>query len=852
MLRSGDYQHQRMRKLYLLAALAIVFVAAAAASVTHVGRLADGTIMTPIGQRLSPWGTRVDVAGRPNSLAVSPDGKVLAIANITSLDLLDLAMRGVTSYPYIGANGHTGTGEAPQGLTFSPDGSTIYVATQRTMLQRFDVKRRAWKSPFKFVGLPQARNEDELVGSLPAGLALSNDGRKLYVALNGANRVLALDASSGRTERIVRLGEAPIGVVRSGSVLAILNWGGAPPTSGQTTRLSGGTAQSVAVDPRSGIAAAGSLSIISLPNLKLQRTIVVGRHPFAGAFVNPGLLAVAEANDDSIALVDIKRGKIVGRSHIALGRGDRWGLQPQALALSRDRHLLFVALAGANAVAKYRITADNRLRFEGAFPTDWYPGALALLPRGSLAVANIKGIGSLASVSNDQPAGDDMPVCGTTDRNGPTQFSSAHDTHMFEGSIGIIGRATLDTVGPSSTARVRELSNPLDAESSNALPAIRHVFFIVRENRTYDQVFGDLPQGDGDSRFTNFPRAITPNAHALAEQYVLLDNFYSAGTQSGDGHQWLTQAATTDYIERSFPAWARSYPKSGDDPIAYAGSGFIWEDALRRGLTVRDYGEFALNKITPRTAGWADFWKARDASKGPARVYAHSEIPDLNPYVDHRFGGFDERIPDQARVDEFIRDLGEYERAGRVPNLILMSLGDDHTAGFDAGFPQPCSMIADNDVALGRIVDHISHSAIWKDSLILVTEDDSQDGFDHVDGHRQVALMIGPYVRRHSVNSHFYNQLSFIRTAEAVLGLPPINRFDAESQVMSDAFATRADLTPYELQPATVALDKMNVPATSLTGERRKLAEELAKLPPDVPDVGRPGLMRRALWLGER
>jgi len=844
-------QQQSMRKRYLIAAFAFVCAAATTAHVTHVGRLADGTTMTPIGQRLAPWGARISFPGRPNSLALSPDGRLLAIANTTSLDLLELRTHALTHYPYIGANGHTGTGEAPQGLAFSPQGSTIYVSTQRTMLQRFDVKRRAWRSPFRFAGLLKARNEDELVGSLPAGLTLSSDGRQLYVALNGENRVVALDAFTGKSQATADLGEAPVGLVRSGNVLAVLNWGGPKPTSGQTTRLSGGTAQPIVVDPRNGIAAAGSVSIVSLPRLKLQRTITVGRHPFAGAFIKPGLLAVAEANDDSISVVDTTQGRVISRIRVSLGPNDRWGSEPQALAVSRDRRFLFVALAGANAVAKYALSANDRLRFEGAFPTDWYPGALAVLSSGGLAVANLKGVGSLATISNDSPGGDDMPVCGATDRNGLTHFTSAHDAHMFQGTIGIVSRAGLDAVSVATTARVRELSDPVDAERSGTVPRIQHVFIIVRENRTYDQVFGDLPQGDGDSRFTNFPRAITPNAHALAEQYVLLDNFYSAGTQSGDGHQWLTQAATTDYIERSFPAWARSYPKSGDDPIAYAASGFVWDDALRHGLTVRDYGEFALNKISPRTAAWSDFWKGRGSANPPARVYAHSEIPDLDPRVDHDFAGFDERIPDQVRADEFIRDITAYERAGRVPNLIMMSLGDDHTSGFDPGFPQPCSMIADNDVALGRIVEHISHSAIWKDSLILVTEDDSQDGYDHIDGHRQVALMIGPYVRRHSVNSHFYNQLSFLRTAEAVLGLPPINRFDAESQPMNDAFTSQPDLTPYELKPATVALDKMNVPITSLTGERRRLAEELAKIPPDVPDAAPAGVMRRALWLGE-
>lgn len=832
-------------------ALLLAFIASTPSSVTRIGRLPDGTIITPIGQRLRPWGRRVEFDGRPNSIALSPDGRLLAIANITSLDLLNLRTNQRQSYAYVGFRGHTGTGESPQGLAFSPNGTTVYVATQRTMIQRFNVGARVWMAPFVFSGLTY-KSGSQPVGSLPAGLALSSDGQRLYAALDAENKLVAQDAFSGRVIGSRMLGIAPVGVFRSGDSLAVLNWGGPIPQRGDTVRPSGSTRQPVAVDASSGIAARGSVSILSLPDLKVRHTVITGRHPFAAVFLTPSLLAVAQANADSVAVIDTSRGIIVSQTRMTLPGDHGWGLEPQALALSPDHRKLFVGLAGANAVARYRITPAHRLIFEGAFPTDWYPGALAALPDGGLAVANLKGIGSLANVSNDSPAGDDMPVCGARDGNGPTGLPGGHDAHMFRGSIGIVNPKELSAIGTGSTSRTVALSRQeSSANAGAAFPHLRHVFFIVRENRSYDQVFGDLPQGNGDSRLTNFPRRITPNAHSLAEQYILLDNFYSSGTQSGDGHQWIVESATTDYIERSFPAWARSYPKSGDDPLAYAGSGFIWENALRHGLTVRDYGEFAVDRVLPRSAVWSDFWKSRGShAAARASVYAHSEIPDLDPYVDHRFGGFDLRIPDQLRADEFTADLSRYERAGRVPNLVLMLLGDDHTSGFDPKFPQPCSMVADNDLALGRIVQYISHSSFWKDSLILVTEDDSQDGLDHVDGHRQVALMIGPYVRRHAVDSHMYNQLSFIRTLEAVLGLPPMNRFDSSSAIMSDAFVHNPDFTPYDVRAENVALGRMNLATSELRGERRRLAEEMIGVPPDVPDAVSPAVMQRVLWLG--
>lgn len=835
-----------------LAAATALSLTGAQAPMTTVGRQPDGSVLTPIGQRLDPVGTRIEFDGRPTSLALSPDGATLAVANITSLDLIERTTNHRITYAYPGANGHTGSAAAARGLIFSPDGRTLYASTQRDAVQRFDVASRRWRSPLIFKGGPQTvvSGETFSLGSLPQGLALSDDGRTLYVALNAENRVVAVDAGTGRALASAVTGIAPNALARSGRTLAVLNLGGRMPQSGDVERASGQTGQMVPIDARTGMPAGGTVTLLDTAGLRVRATVRVGRHPAAALFLDPHTLLVAESNDDALAIVDVDSGKVVGRLKTRLPADAGWGTEPQALAASADGKDLFVALAGANAVAVYSLATPHQPAFVGALPTDWYPAALASLPDGGLAIGNLKGLGSLGLVSNDAPAPDDMPKCDRKASNVPPP-KSGHDVHMYRGSVGLLTPSDVSAAGPQSTARAVALAQggaTTDLQGALGPMNTSHVFIIVKENRTYDQVLGDLPQGHGDRRFTNFPRAFTPNAHALAEQFVLLDNFYSAGIQSGDGHQWIVEGATSDYIEHSFPLWARSYPKSGDDPLAYTGSGFIWQNALRHGLSVRDYGEFAVTSFEPANATWNDLWAAR-GGRSKARAIAHSEIPDLDAHLDPRFAGYNLKVPDQARADEFLREFAQFERTRTLPNLVLMEIGNDHTAGFDHAFPRPCSMIADNDLALGRIVDAISHSPDWRSSLILVMEDDSQDGLDHIDGHRQVAFAIGPWVKRHAVVSAMYSQLSFIHTAEALLGLPPMNRFDAAAPLVREVFAAAPDATPYRSLSESIALDDMNPPVTALTGKRRALAEASAGWPiVDVADAAPPGAMNEVIW----
>src|SRR5262249_35522865 len=339
---------------------------------------------------------------------------------------------------------------------------------------------------------------------------------------------------------------------------------------------------------------------------------------------------------------------------------------------------------------------------------------------------------------------------------------------------------------------------------------IKHVIYIIKENRTYDQVFGDLPQGNGNPDLAIFGRTVTPNLHALAEQFVLLDNYYTAGDQSGLGHQWCDEAYANDYAHKYGNA---RNDFAGTNPMAFASSGFIWDNARNHGKSVRIYGEFTNRTVVqPSNATWTSFYTAwKNGTPGPTIVGA-SSVKSAQPITSPIFPGYDLRIPEQVRTDLFLREFREFERNGNLPNLIVMLLPIDHTQGTTPGFPTPRAMVADNDLAVGRIVDAVSHSSYWPTTAIITTEDDAQDGADHVDGHRSEALLAGRYTRRGAVDSRLTTTVNLVRTIEEILGLPPMNQFDRAAHPMAPAFTTEADLTPFEALPNTIPLDEMNTP----------------------------------------
>ena len=376
---------------------------------------------------------------------------------------------------------------------------------------------------------------------------------------------------------------------------------------------------------------------------------------------------------------------------------------------------------------------------------------------------------------------------------------------------------------------------------------IEHVVFIIKENRTYDQVLGALSQGNGDPSLVMFGRDVTPNQHKLAEEFVLLDNFYATGGNSADGHQWITQANETAYC--LWPGYAgRSYPYDGTDPIAYASGGFLWDYALARKKTVRVYGEYV-----PALRSKADrhqlLQRWRDGNASFSKEWSvKSPIPSLDRVVARQFPSYDLNIPDVVRADIFLEELREMEKTGNMPNLTMMLLPSDHTEGARPGSSSAKAMVADNDLALGRIVEALTKSRFWSKMAILVVEDDAQNGVDHVDGHRTVALAISPYTKRGHVDSTFYSTQSMVKTIELILGLPTMSLFDLIATDMRNSFTDVPDLRPYEAETPQQSLFERNPPLKALRGPAREAALASMRMKLDVPDAAPSAKLNRILW----
>ncbi|HLJ94227.1 MAG TPA: alkaline phosphatase family protein, partial [Gemmataceae bacterium] len=460
-----------------------------------------------------------------------------------------------------------------------------------------------------------------------------------------------------------------------------------------------------------------------------------------------------------------------------------------------------------------------------------------------LFVANIKGHGSL---------------------NQPRPVDKGRRSHDHLGSVSVIGVPS-DADVKKYTAQVnannrlayslaglekpRTGVQPVPVPQRHGEPSIfQHVLYIIKENRTYDQVLGDLKEGNGDPRLLLFGEAVTPNHHALAREFTLFDNFYCSGVLSADGHSWVNEAYVTDYLERAFGGFTRSYPDDGSDPLAYPSSGFLWDNALAHHKTFRNYGEFVNKEFAPKGTTWTDAYKDYVNGTNHVKLNVKANLPSLEPYTHPRYPWFPLLVPDVYRAKLFTDDLQAFQRRGELPNLIYLTLPCNHTEGTNPGWPTPRAMVADNDLSLGKIVEAVTQSPFWPHTCIFVVEDDPQDGFDHVDAHRTVALVISPYTRRHFVDHTNYNQTGMVKTIELLLGLPPMNQLDLSATAMRNCFQAEPDLTPYRCRPNTIALDEMNPPLQKLRGQALHWAKKSLALNFEEGDKADEDTLNRILW----
>ena len=841
-----------------------------------VGHKADGRSVTPVNQTLTPLGRQIELAGlRPQAMTLSPDGSRLLVSGKTSellvlspvtgeiLQRVPLPSEQVNeprpSVPSANILKPDAKGQVSYtGLVYSPDGKRVFLSNVNGSLKVFRVGADGSLSPSHSLPLPPAdapRRKDEI----PAGLAFSADGSRLYVCANLSNRLLELDTESGRVLREFRVGVAPYDVVRVGDTVYVSNWGGRRPGPDDLTGPAGrGT--TVRVDPVRHIASEGSVSIIDLkaPVDGAPQEVVTGLHASALA-VSPNRRHVvcANAGADTLSVIDTRTHAVVETIWAKINPADLFGASPNALVFAPDGKTLYVANGSQNAIAVIRFDpADRESRLAGLIPVGWFPAALVHdTARRQLIVANVKGMASRTKKADTGAEG--------------------FNTHQYNGTVSLVpipGRRTLPKLSETVSRNLRReaiLASRLPARSGvkpRPVPerigepsVFKHVIYIIKENRTYDQVLGDEPRGNGRADLCIFGEKITPNLHKIAREFVLLDNTYCAGILSADGHQWSTTAFSTDYMEKSFAGFPRSYPdgmgEDDADALAYSPAGFIWDNALKHGKTLRNYGEFAEPTVRwrdPKKKGSIPFLPCYRTWKGESDEVIFSSramVPSLLPHTPTNYVGWEMSVPDQYRADHFIRELKDFEARGEFPNLTLICLPNDHTSGTSAGQPTPAACVADNDLAFGRIVEAVSHSRFWKETLILAIEDDPQAGWDHVSGYRTTAFCISPYTRRGAVVTTQYNTTSIIRTAEQVLGMKPMNQFDASATPMSDCFEETPDLTPYKAVPNTVPLDQMNPPAKALLNPvLRRDAEVSARLNFREVDKAPEDVLNRILW----
>ena len=647
--------------------------------------------------------------------------------------------------------------------------------------------------------------------SYPMGIAVSKDNKTAYVVLDANNTLAKIDLTQSTPVEItdIRVGNVPHSVVISpdGKTAYVSNEAGRIARQKDFQEYSNGTPV-VARYPE-GSTAAGTVSVVDLASFKVTRSITTGLHPTGMAFYGKSLL-VANAYSDSISVIDTNENEVDRTINLGLpisvpGAGEAaYGAGPNSIAVDAANHTAYVALYNANAIVVVDLTEGASNPVIGMIPVGYAPSSVVLdKVDNALLVANDKGVGTTDNAPHD---------------SFETDYGvSSHNTHQDLGTASIIPvphRAALVAmtrqVSENNHWDLTQNIKSASGGSPNARPVaipknigdpskIKHVFLIIRENRTYDQVLGDVAKGNGDPTLAVFGAGVTPNAHTLVDRFPLLDNFYDPSRQSADGHNWIVQAMAPYSDDIQSPDWARDYPSNGGDSIAYQKKGNLYNLAVKAGLRIKNYGEYIEWNSFKTPAGnttepsWTDFYNDILAYESGAQkqlyyyntVNSYSPLPDVMNTTIQNYPQFDLGIPDQFRVDVWNQDFQKDVNAGTVPQLCLMWISSDHTGGP----PTAQAMQADNDLALGRFVDIISHSPVWKDSVIFVEEDDAQNGVDHVDGHRSPGYVISPYVRQDGyVESHYYSQVNLTRTIEQILGLAPMNQNDLVASPMRTLF----------------------------------------------------------------
>jgi DNA-binding beta-propeller fold protein YncE len=762
-------------------------------------------VLLPNQWSLRPAGRQIELGDFPVNIAIHPRDQFAALLHAGysqhEIVLVDLAAARVLS--------HTPVKETFYGLEFSSDGTRLFCSgAGDEVIHQFDFNEGVLS------GHKELRLRPAAERGVPAGLALDPGGRLLYAANVWGHRVTQV--ALGSEPRVVDIG---LGSERPAPVLS-----GAQPAVDFDTAAAEKRAQAALVGSKTSdtfpyacrldekrnrlyvsLWAQAAIAVVDLNSKQVIARWATEEHPCEMALSRNGkLLFVANASRNTVTLFDTEMGKPMETICSALYPQAPPGSTPNSLALSPDEHTLFVANADNNLVAVFDVSSPGRSHSLGFIPTGWYPTCVRVTPDGKqLLVANGKGLSSLPNPLGPKP--------GVNDTN---ERTVEYIARLFRGSLSIIDLAPAkewparlaafteqayecSPLRPdASVSALRPPGNPIPLKAGDSSP-LKYCLYIIKENRTYDQIFGDMPEGNGDPGLCLFPERVTPNLHRLARDFVLLDNFYVDSEVSADGHEWSMAAYATDFVEKMWPldyGHNRSgkfpYPAEGNFPIAAPAGGYLWDRAREAQVSYRSYGEFASNPVAGR----------------PARAH----VKALEGHIDELYQGFDLSYPDTKRAERFISELKRFEAEGEMPRLQIIRLPNDHTHGATFGFRTPTAYIAENDLALGMLVEAVSHSRFWPQTAIFVVEDDAQNGSDHVDAHRTTAFVLGPFVKRGVVDSSLYSTSSMLRTIELLLGLKPMSQFDAAARPMFASFQPTPDLRPYQALPAGVDLQQRN------------------------------------------
>ena len=849
----------------------------------------DSTLNRNILPVLMPYNRIIDPAGKVISFGdaddenhsmdvrLMPGTKLIVIEDRFGISLIDtVKSKVIAGWRYKDNTLYKGMSSTYSGLKVLPvkNGAEIFwsAAAGKGATSRSFVFRALWNGEkIKIENTFSFKPAGESPLALPNDLAIhtENGTNYLFVVLNGNNQLVKINLSTNKTVWTKTTGVAPYGIVIAKNKVFITNWAGAEAVDTLKRETAGVPYGKAYIDPKTGATSTGTVMVLNVETGALIKEIPVGLHPNAIiSSPNEDFVYVANGNSDMVSVISPQTLKITDAITVKLNPGKQSyiGDTPNALAIDQSGQQLYVANGLDNAVAvvklgaKATVNGTGKSEVSGFIPTEAYPGGLAI-DGNLLFVTNLEGEGSRVSSNEISKAS----LAGEL----PDENAKAYNSHHQKATVSIIpvpGASLLKEY----TKKVKDLNLSFRQEISRLLPrkniaavpmperigepsVFKHVLYIIKENRTYDQVLGDMPEGNGIKSLCIYGDQVTPNQHSLARNFLLLDNYYASGKSSAEGHQWTDAAMVTDYVEKSVRSWFRSYPHVQEDALVYDGNGFIWNNAADHGKTVRIYGEACATHYNKKL-DWKAIYDDYMAGK-PFSFTNTSTISRVRPMLSQNYPGSDDHnINEQVRATAFIKELEGYEKmeGDHLPQLMIMALSSDHTVGTRPGFPRPEAMVADNDLALGRMIEALSKSRFWKNTVVFVTEDDSQAGWDHVSAYRTTGFVISPYSRLQGKVSKNYNQTCMVRSIEQILGLPPMNVIDATALPMFDCFTARPSNYTYVKVNNHIAINHMNPQLSALKGDALHFAKLSSRPEYDHIDGGNDDVMNRILWFAAK